>query len=236
MIYFRGCVVRDKLPKIALDTEKVLNKAQVDYRILEDEGCCGSFLLRCGFKDQAREVMEKNLEDLKGEKILVSCAGCYHNLKHDYPELFQVELDVVHTSQFFNDLIQKKVLKPKKTSLKVTYHDPCHLGRHCEEYEAPRKVLDKSACLVEMRNIKEHSACCGAGGGVKSGFPETALKIAQKRLREAKDTDAEVLVTCCSFCILNLSSACEGSVKDLEDCLKIMDLSEALLKGLDWVV
>lgn len=233
MIYFRGCVVRDKLPQIAGATERVLNKAHIDYQTLDYEGCCGSFLLRCGFKEEALEVMKKNLENLKGNKILVSCAGCYNTLKNDYKELLQVELDVVHSTELFKELMEKKILKPEKTGLKVTYHDPCHLGRHCGEYEAPRIVLDRTTCLLEMENIKAHSSCCGAGGGVKSAYPDTALKVAQKRLKEATDTGAEVLVTCCSFCILNLSSASEMSNNDQEDKLIIMDLSQALLKGLN---
>ena len=84
MIYFRGCVVREKLNSIEYATEKILDKLEVDYDILENEECCGSFLLRTGFQNDAIEVMKKTLENIKGEKILVSCAGCYNTLKNDY--------------------------------------------------------------------------------------------------------------------------------------------------------
>ncbi len=232
MIYFRGCVVREKLKNIEFATEKILDVAEVDYEILENEECCGSFLLRTGFQNDAIEVMKKNLENIKDEKILVSCAGCYNTLKNDYKKFLGVELDLIHTSQLFKDLIENGKLELKKTSLKVAYHDPCHLGRHSGEYEAPRDVLKSTANLVEMMNNRDKSRCCGAGGGVKSAYPETSLKIARKRIEDVEDTDASILVTACSFCILNLTSAVE-SLKD-QNSLKIIDLSELLLIGLNY--
>jgi Fe-S oxidoreductase len=232
MIYFRGCVVREKLKNIEFATEKILDVAEVDYEILENEECCGSFLLRTGFHNDAIEVMKKNLEKIKDEKILVSCAGCYNTLKNDYKKFLGVELDLIHTSQLFKDLIEDGKLELKKTSLKVAYHDPCHLGRHSGEYEAPRDVLKSTANLVEMMYNRDKSRCCGAGGGVKSAYPETSLKIARKRIEDVEDIDADILVTACSFCILNLTSAVE-SLKD-QNSLKIIDLSELLLIGLNY--
>lgn len=233
MIYFRGCVVRDKLNKIEAATIKILDSAKVDYDILEHEGCCGSFLHRTGFEDDSKELMKKTLQDLKGEEILVSCAGCYNAFKNDYKEILGVELDVIHTSQLFADLMQEGKLKIKKTSTKVTYHDPCHLGRHCGEYQAPRDVLERTAHLVCMEKNRDQSRCCGAGGGVKSAFPEVAVKIAQRRINEAKATDADILVTACSFCILNLSSAAESVTNDDGECLEVIDISEVILMGMD---
>jgi len=226
-------VVRDKLNNIEKATKKILNEARVEYIILENEGCCGSFLHRTGFESDALEIMKQTLQDLKDEKILVSCAGCYHTLKNDYKELFGVELDVTHTSQFFRELIEEGKLKIKKTSLTVTYHDPCHLGRHCDEYQAPRDVLECTAHLVDMENNREHARCCGAGGGVKSAYPEVALKTAQRRINDVKATDADLLVTACSFCILNLSVAARSSNKDNGDYLEVIDLSEIILIGID---
>lgn len=229
MIYFRGCVVRDRLPEIEMATKKILDKAHVKYDILGNEGCCCSFLLRTGFIDDALEVMKKNLPFLKDEKILVSCAGCYNTLKNDYRELLGVELDVIHTSQLFRDLIKEGQLKPRKIALKVAYHDPCHLGRHCGEYEAPRDVLKLTANLVVMEKEKDNSRCCGAGGGVKSAYPEIAEKAAGKRMEDALDTDADILVTSCSFCLINLIRVYEKYKMDANKILPVMDLSEILL-------
>ena len=246
MIYFRGCVVREKLTSISEATETVLKKSGVDYTIIEDEKCCASFLLRTGFQREALEVMEKTLKDLKGEKILVSCAGCYNTLKNDYKELLGVDLDVVHTSEFFNDLIEKGKLKIKRIPLKVTYHDPCHLGRHCEIYQEPREILKKKADLVEMERSREKSRCCGAGGGVKSAFQEMAVDIGKKRIMDAENTEADLLVTSCSFCILNLKEGLKcfkiGNKDEMNDKNKlnnnihisgVVDISELILMGLE---
>ena len=214
MIYFRGCIVREKLNNIEFATTKILDKIGVDYDILENEECCGSLLLRTGFQNDAIEVMKKTLTNIKDEKILVSCAGCYNTLKNDYKKFLGVELDVIHTSQLFRELIEEGKLNLRKSSLKVTYHDPCHLCRHCGEYQAPRYVIETTANLVEMKRNKFKSRCCGAGGGVKSAYPNTSLKIAQKRILDVEDIDADILVTSCSLCILNLTSAVESLKKD----------------------
>jgi Fe-S oxidoreductase len=247
MIYFRGCVVRDKLSSISDATETILKHAGMDYTILENEKCCGSFLMRTGYEEDAVEVMEETLKLFKGtnsvdHKILVSCAGCYNTLKNDYKELFGVELDVIHTSELITQLINDGKLVVKKTPVKVTYHDPCHLGRHSGIYEEPREAIIKSFDLVEMDRNREHSRCCGAGAGVRSAFPETAMKVASKRINDAEDTGAEILVTSCSFCILNLENALKKPVdesnfekfnKDDRSVIKVLDLSELILMGIE---
>ena len=237
MLYFKGCVVREKLSSISLATEKILNAAGVEYTVLDDESCCGSFLIRTGFKEDAEEVMKNNLNQLmeSNEKtILVSCAGCYNTLKNDYKELFGVELDVVHSSEFIKDLIDKDRIEIETTNKIVTYHDPCHLGRHSGVYEEPRAVIKKSAKLVEMDRNRERSRCCGAGAGVKSAFPELAQEVASKRIEDAYETEAEILTTTCSFCILNLENALEQykNKDQARSTLKIMDLTELILMGM----
>jgi Fe-S oxidoreductase len=228
MIYFRGCVVREKTPRIEMATKQILGKANIGYRILDNEECCGSFLLRTGFTDEAREVMAKTVEKLEGEQILVSCAGCYNTLKNDYKEILGVELDVIHTSQLFKKFLKEGMLSPKNLPVTVCYHDPCHLGRRCSEYEAPRTVLKQIAELVEMENIRENSRCCGSGGGVKSVYPELANNLAGKRLDDALRTPADILVTTCSFCLINFQEASNRS----EGTLPVLDLSEILLWAL----
>ena len=108
----------------------------------------------------------------------------------------------------------------KKHDLKVTYHDSCHLGRHCNVFDEPREVIESVANLIEMENIRENSLCCGAGGGVKSAYPEIADEMASSRIGQAKETGCETLVTPCPFCKLNLEN----------DDIEVLDLTEFLVK------
>lgn len=215
MLYFRGCTAREKETNIQIATEKLLNLAGIDYHILDDEACCGSVLLRTGFNDEAEKQMAKNTEVLKNEKILTSCAGCYKTLKEDYDDL-----DVIHISQLLDVLIKDGKLEFDKIDFDVTYHDSCHLGRHMEVYDEPRNVIKSVANLVEMENIREESLCCGAGGGVKSAYPEIAGEMAKSRLKQAKNTNCRTLVTPCPFCKLNLEN----------DDLEVLDITEFLVR------
>jgi heterodisulfide reductase subunit D len=247
IIYFRGCIVREKLKYISDATETILKRAGMDFVLLNNEKCCGSFLMKTGFKEDAHQVMNETLNNLlgsisKGDKILVSCAGCYNTLKNDYNELFGVELDVIHISELIVQLIKDEKLIVKKTPIKVTYHDPCHLGRHSGLFDEPRAVINETCTLIEMDRNRENSRCCGAGGGVKSGYPDTALLVASRRINDAENTEAELLVTSCSFCILNLKNALKlRKNKDINDSVngdnnsinKIIDISELILMGLE---
>ena len=215
MLYFRGCTAREKDSAIQDATELLLKLADIDYHILEDEKCCGSVLLRTGFIDEAQRQIEKNTEILKDEKIITSCAGCFKTLKKDYEGL-----DVIHISELLSNLIESGRLDFEKRDLKVTYHDSCHLGRDMGVYDEPRYAIESVADIVEMENIKENSLCCGAGGGVKSAYPEITQKMAQSRINQAKNTRCSTLVTSCPFCKLNL----------VNDEIEVMDLSEFLIK------
>lgn len=218
LIYFRGCMGRERVPEIVKATRQILDYAGVLYRILEDEKCCGSVLLRTGFLEDAKERIRENLTILSSSKLLVSCAGCYRTFKIDYPRLFNVKVDVIHSSQLFYQLLRAGEIQIRG-DLKVTYHDPCHLARHCGEYDAPRRVLEAIGTLVEMEDHHGNAQCCGAGGGVKAAYPHLAEKIAQNRIEQALDTGAEILCTTCPFCKYNLKS--HG--------MKVMDISEIIL-------
>ena len=226
LLYFRGCTAREKLNSISKATERILKAAKINYETLEDEQCCGSVLLRTGFVDDAIEQMKGNLKDFEGKTIVTSCSGCYKTLKEDYKKYLGVDLKVIHISQLLEQLIKENKISLKTNDgLKVTYHDSCHLGRHVGEYEAPRNVIQSISNLVEMENNKENARCCGSGGGVKSAYGELSNSIAQLRIKEAEDTDADLVVSACPFCKLNLSQN--------SDNLEILDLSEFVLEHLD---
>jgi len=135
-------------------------------------------------------------------------------------------IEVIHSSQLANELLNGGKLKPKARSPigRVTYHDPCHLGRHMEVYEEPRQALAMLPIeFVEMYPSRNNAWCCGAGGGVKSTFPDLAQATASKRLEQARATNADVLVSACPFCKRNLSDANRGHMGRVLDLVEIVD-------------
>ena len=191
--------------------------------------CCGSVSLRTGDINISQQLAEYNFNTFKAigtNKIIATCAGCYKTLKNDYPKMIDDwDFEVIHSIELINEAIKSgKIQISQKVHGTITYHDPCHLGRHSGVYNAPREVIDaiRADDFVEMRRNKKYSYCCGAGGGVKSAFPELALEIALDRFREAEETGAEYLTSTCPFCLNNLK---EASMM-FKTHLKVVDLLE----------
>ncbi|MHA1270870.1 MAG: (Fe-S)-binding protein [Candidatus Helarchaeota archaeon] len=232
VLYFVGCTSSYRQQELARKTIKILNKLGVDYTVSKDEWCCGSPLIRTGQLKQVKELVKNNINLIKrlGVKTVISsCAGCYRTLKKDYPK-YTEELNgikILHITEFLLEVLKKVKLKFKKPQkIKITYHDPCHLGRHSEVYDAPRAILEyiPGVELIEMGRNRENAWCCGAGGGVKSGFKDWAIEIASERIKEAEETDAEILVSSCPFCKTNLQDA----INDMNSNIKFMDIVELL--------
>ncbi|RXA18707.1 (Fe-S)-binding protein [Methanosarcina sp. MSH10X1] len=200
-VYFVGCFDSYRYPEFARKTFGVLQRFGVT--LLPDEQCCASPLLRTGFREDAEKVMERNLEQIRkvgAHTIITSCAGCYTTLKNNYPE----ELRVISLPEFLAEHLEQ--LNLKKLDLVVTYHDPCHLGRHNKVYDAPRKVIQAISTLKEMKNIKENARCCGGGGGVRIGYPDISLELAKNRLQDVPE-GVDYIVTSCPLCVRNLRDA-----------------------------
>lgn len=230
--YFAGCTATFRTVELAKNTVEFLKKVGIDFTYAKnDEICCGSPLLRTGQREIAYEFFKKNYEEWKRrgvKKIVTSCSGCFRTIKRDYPEIakelgYEWEFEVYHISQLIYELIKSGKLKLKKLNRTVTYHDPCHLGRHMKVYEEPREVLRAvGADIVEMEKNREEASCCGAGGGVKAQFKELAMKMGIDRIAEAEKTGAELIVSCCPFCKLHLNQAAEGKGSKL----RVIDLIE----------
>jgi len=193
--------------------------------LLEDEVCCGSTAKRIGHDklfNKLRKENEMRLLAIGAKRIITACAGCYKTMKQDYPG-FSEKVDVLHSTEYLSGLIGSGKLKLPRSNLIVTYHDPCHLGRHAEVYDAPRKILKSipGLRLVEMKTSRELSRCCGGGAGVKSAYPEISQKAAAKRLKEAERSGASILVTTCPFCVQTLNAAVESS----GSIMKVFELS-----------
>ncbi|WP_367343944.1 (Fe-S)-binding protein [Methanomethylovorans sp.] len=244
ILYFGGCTAELRQRKLALATARVLNKLGIKFTMLgEDEICCGSALIRTGqyfINDTAKINAQKNVDNIKakGSKIvLYACAGCYRASLIDWPRLTGKELPfkVVHVTEFLQDLIRKGEIKWEKSiDKKVTYHDPCHLGRHVGVFEPPRAVLEAIPGIqfIEMERIKENQRCCGAGGGVKAGIPDLALGVASTRVEDALAINVDILSSACPFCKRNLSDGRDAlGVNELEVEDVIVLVAEAM--GID---
>jgi len=208
----------------------LLECAGVDYGLLLDEElCCGSTVKRLGHTqlfEELREENERRLRDTGVRKIVTACAGCYKTLKQDYGALSK-DLQILHSTEYLRELAVSGKLRFKAADISVTYHDPCHLGRHAEVYDAPRALLRAipGIQLREMKASRELARCCGGGAGVKTAYPEISQKAAIRRVREAEGTGASALVTSCPFCMQSLKAAAQsiGSSLDVVEISVFLD-------------
>jgi glycolate oxidase len=222
VLLFIGCTIASSqaLSARARKAAEILDDANIDFAILgKDEPCCGSVQKRIGDVELAHEMMEENINlfnSLGCETIVALCAGCTNMIKNEYKQA-EVTLKprVLHIIEFLPKLITEGKLHLRgKHSLKVTYHDPCHLGRHMGIYDPPRAILNAlpGVDLIERYATKENTICCGAGGGMRifeSG--SLAEKIGQATVQSAIEVGAEALVTACPFCEMNLDAAARSS-------------------------
>jgi Fe-S oxidoreductase len=234
ILYFPGCYLcyDPRLKKVASATAEILKRAGIDFGILGTrENCCGESIRKTGdeelFKRLARENIKTFVEN-GVQKILVSSPHCYHTFKNEYPE-FKVNFEVVHISQYISELIDQGRLELDKAyGRKVTYHDPCYLGRHNDIYDEPRAVLKKvpDLELMEMPDSLENSLCCGGGGGRIWMETLKGERFSDLRVEQAIGVGAEVLVTSCPYCITHF----EESRIALEDseAVEIKDITEII--------
>ena len=207
----------------------LMELAGEDYGLLlEDEVCCGSTAKRVGntkLFEKLRKENEKRLRETGAKRIVTACSGCYKTLKQDYPGLGK-DMEILHSTEYLSRILASGRLKLKSTPIKATYHDPCHLGRHTEVYDPPRKILESipGLKLTEMKNTREKSRCCGGGAGVKTAYPEVSMKAAVRRIIEAEKTGADVLVTTCPFCVQTLRTAAQSIGSRME----VLELSVLL--------
>ena len=236
-VYFAGCTASYRQQAIAESTVRALKAAGIKFTVLGgEEWCCGSPLLRTGQRKLVAELAKHNVEaveKLKAKRLITSCAGCHMTMKENYQKILGSKLDfkILHSTELFSSLINEKKLKfMKEINLTITYHDPCHLGRHMHVYEPPRDVLQNipGIKLVEMLRNRKDSWCCGAGGGVKSAFKDFALWVADERLKDVEETGARTIVSACPFCKTNLVDA----VKAFDKPFEVYDVMELISRAI----
>ena len=234
LLYFSCCYLSyaPRLKKVAAATAAILNKAGVSFGILgAKESCCGESIRKTGNEELYRKLAKDNIKafvDAGVKKILVSSPHSYHTFKNEYPE-FMVHFEVVHISEYLNELITSGRLKlTKEYAKKVTYHDPCYAGRHNGIFDEPRQTLKSVSGLnlVEMPDNRENSLCCGGGGGRIWVETPKQERFSDLRVNQAVAVGAEVLATSCPYCITNFEDSSltlpEGTVLEIKDITEII--------------
>lgn len=205
-VYFIGCVGSYREDESTRATLELLDRLGVDYTLI-DEVCCSGVLEDVGYQIN-EDLAQKNIDLIRAtgaETVITGCPYCFRtfNNKPQYSPLREEGIRVLHMTLFIKDFDLGV-----KTEKKVTYHDPCDLGRHCGIYEEPRKTLGKIARnFVEMPHHHADALCCGAGGGIRGAYPRNSIAMARRRLQEAEEIGAEVVLTECNSCVHNLSNA-----------------------------
>jgi Fe-S oxidoreductase len=262
--YFVGCYSAYKEPALAQATAKILNHTGTNFMLLADEWCAGNYVMATGQIDLARELAEHNvkaIEDSGAKTVITASAECYKSLKVDFPRLLgksteDMPYTALHITEYLDQLMQDGKLEFKKNvNMKVTYHDPCNLGRLSEPwqewepnyvrvipigkvwrrgdrgiYDAPRNVLQGIAGIeiVEMERNRSNTWCAGSCGGTELAFPDFAMWTAGERIEEAQATGADVIVTCSPDARELLTKAAEAKKANM----KVYDITEIILQAI----
>jgi Fe-S oxidoreductase len=234
VLYFPCCYTcyDPRLKKVARATAAILNKAGVDFGILgSKENCCGESIRKTGNEDLFKRLARENIKtfiDNGVKKIVVSSPHCYHTFKNEYLE-FRVNFEVVHISQYLFGLVNDGRLRiTKEYGKRITYHDPCYLGRHNGIFDEPRGVLKKvpGVELVEMPESRVDSLCCGMGGGRIWAETEKSERFSNLRVEQAIGLGVEEVVTSCPYCITALEDS--RLVLNHADDIQVKDITEIL--------
>lgn len=234
MLFFPGCLASHRFKEKTRILVRVLQEAGYEMDLLEGEKtCCGTPFWVTGKDDKAEEWAAnflKRLEKRGVEEIITPCPSCFRAFDEVYPELLGFEefpIKVRHTSEVLEEIVNEDKLDLKnEINKKVTYHDPCEIGRYRDIYEPARNALKAipGLQLVEMERNRDEAFCCGGGGGIKIMDEDASNEIAVERLQDALDTGADLLSTICPACELNLTHA--TYIEDVH--MRVLDVAELL--------
>ncbi len=232
VLYWPGCTTAYRLPGVVEATVKVFDEVELDFGVFGvRERCCGLLLYLNGQWDEARESAGRLIHELEGagvKQLVTNCAGCYYTFSRVYPILgIQPSFGVTHTSQAMEGLIEQGRLHLRKLKRKYAWHDPCDLGRHSKVFESPRNVLRSipELKLEEPPLNREHTICCGAGGGLWMYDSDLSERVARSKLEDdIHPLGVDGIVTGCPACILSLRNMASSVLPEVE----IRDLSEVV--------
>ena len=241
VLFWVGCAgsFDDRAKKITKAFVKLLHNAKVDFAVLgTEESCTGDPAKRAGneflFQMQAVTNIEvMNAYEIK--KVVTACPHCFNTLKNEYPSLGG-EYEVMHHTQFLKSLLDEGRLTVEGGKFKgkrITFHDPCYLGRANNVYEAPRELLKKlEAELVEMKKCRKNGLCCGAGGAQMFKEPEPGNKdVNIERTEQALETKPDIIAAGCPFCNTMMTDGVKN--KEKEDEIKVLDVAELIANAKD---
>ena len=241
ILFWVGCAgsFDERAKKITKAFVKILHNAGVDFAVLgAEESCSGDPAKRAGNEFLFQMQAMTNIEVMNAyqvKKIVTTCPHCFNTLKNEYPELGG-KYEVIHHTQLLRDLLDDGRMTIAEGTFKgkrITYHDPCYLGRANNIYEAPRELIEKlDAELVEMKSCKSRGLCCGAGGAQMFKEPEKGDKdINIERTEQALETKPDIIAAGCPFCNTMLSDGVKN--KEKEDSLPVLDLAEMIASAKD---
>jgi glycolate oxidase len=239
-LLFMGCVPSYLDMKMVPSLIKAVETAGIDYTTLgTGENCCGFPLYLMGAKEEFKANAEKLIDTIKAtgaRELITPCAGCYKTFRNLYPEIGDMGVQLYHSVHYLDKLIRDGKIKLKgDLGKRVTYHDPCDLGRTFKIFDEPRDILQQIPGLefAEMEKNKLYARCCGGGGGVMASDPEIAVQMASVRVKDAIDIDAEIIVSGCSACKDNLRKGLKAIPKEQRPKMKIMDITEIVVGALE---
>jgi len=241
VLFWVGCSgsFDERAKKITKAFVRILNNAKVEFAVLgTEEGCTGDPAKRAGNEMVFQMQAMMNIQVLDGyevKKIVTACPHCFNTLKNEYPSLGG-NYEVVHHTQFINGLLKEGRLTIEGGSFKgkkITFHDPCYLGRGNDVYEAPRELIQKlDGELVEMKRCRSKGLCCGAGGAQMFKEPEKGNKdINIERTEEALETSPNIIATGCPFCNTMLTDGIKNKDKEAE--VEVLDIAELIAQAKD---
>lgn len=239
-LYYVGCAgsYDASNQKVVKDTVELLKKAGVDFAVMgKTEKCNGDPIRRFGDEYSFFEVAIENIANMNQYqfgKVVTHCPHCLHTIGKEYAKFDDGQFETIHHTELLADLLQKGKLTPKKEiNEELTFHDPCYLGRHHGEYNAPRTILQSipGLKLKEMEKNKDKALCCGMGGGNMWYEVHEGGELVDNRLKHVGETKVEKLATSCSFCMINFNSG-KGKVKETED-LEVEDVASILSKSVE---
>jgi len=234
VLFFVGCVASffPMVQKIPANMATIMKKAGVDFTILGgDEWCCGFPLIGAGMPEKLEQMKRHNLKkvaDVGAKKVVFTCPSCFHTWKHQY----DANVELVHASQFINELIKTGRIKLKKEiKIRTTYHDPCDLGRNTGVYEDPREIIKAVPGIdfVELPTNRKFSVCCGGGGNVEMTDADLSAQVAQMKLDAIRSVGAEMVVTACQQCVRTMTTRAKRTKTELA----VKDLTELVVEAME---